>query len=216
MYVGHLAVGFAAKRAAPRTSLGTLIGAACFIDLLWPVFLALGWERVRIDPGNTAFTPLDFESYPWSHSLAMTLLWSAAAGAVYFAAARYRRGAVAVAALVFSHWVLDAATHRPDLPLWPGSAERVGLGLWNSVAATMIVEAAMYVLALALYARWTGPRDRVGTWAFAGFVALNAVLYLLNAFGPPPPSSSAVMLGTFALFLLPVWAWWIDRHRELR
>jgi len=47
MFIGHFAVGFAAKRAAPKVSLGVLIGAACVLDLLWPVFLLLGWERAR-------------------------------------------------------------------------------------------------------------------------------------------------------------------------
>ncbi len=215
MYIGHLAAGFAAKRAAPRTSLGTLIAAACFIDLLWPIFLALGWERVRIDRGNTAFTPLDFESYPWSHSLAMTLLWSIVAGAAYFATRRYRRGAVVVGLLVTSHWVLDAATHRPDLPLWPGGGERIGLGLWNSIPATMIVESAMYAAALVLYARSTRPNDRVGTWAFWTFAAIHVLFWATGPFGPPPPSATAVMAVTFATFVFPLWAAWFDRHRSL-
>lgn len=39
MFIGHFAVGFALKRVAPRTSLGTLTAAAQFLDLLWPIFL---------------------------------------------------------------------------------------------------------------------------------------------------------------------------------
>ena len=94
MYIGHFAVAFAAKRVAPKASLGVLLAAAMFIDLIWPVFLLLGWERVRIDPGNTAFTPLDFVSYPYSHSLAMTLLWALVFGYGYEANAQYRTGAL--------------------------------------------------------------------------------------------------------------------------
>ena len=87
MFIGHYAVGLAAKRAAPRASLGWLIGAALLVDLLWPIFLLLGWERVRIDPGNTAFTPLAFDFYPFTHRLAATLGWAVLFGIVYLGAA---------------------------------------------------------------------------------------------------------------------------------
>src|SRR5207302_10549546 len=83
MFLGHFAVGFALKRAAPRTSLGVLIAAPQLLDLLWPVFLLLGWERVRIDPGNTAMTPLAFDSYPISHSLLMSVVWGLVLGLLY-------------------------------------------------------------------------------------------------------------------------------------
>jgi len=46
-----------------------------FLDLLWPPFLALGWERVGIEPGATAYTLLAFEHYPWSHGLLMAAVW---------------------------------------------------------------------------------------------------------------------------------------------
>jgi hypothetical protein len=76
MFVGHIAVGFASKRVVPKASLGALMAAPMALDLLWPLFLLTGWEQVRIDPGNTAFTPLDFVFYPYSHSLAMSVVWA--------------------------------------------------------------------------------------------------------------------------------------------
>src|SRR3954447_26978834 len=120
MFLGHFAVALAAKRAAPRTSLGTLVLAAQLLDILWPVLLLAGVERVEIRPGDTAFTPLHFEHYPVSHSLATSIDWAGVFGTAYYAITRYRRGAVVIAALVVSHWALDWITHRPDLPLWPG------------------------------------------------------------------------------------------------
>src|SRR4051794_13632030 len=69
VFIGHFGLAFGAKRAAHRASLGTLFIAAQFIDLLWPTLLLLGLERVRIAPGITRVTPLDFEYYPISHSL---------------------------------------------------------------------------------------------------------------------------------------------------
>jgi len=32
---------------------------------LWPIFLLLGWEQVRIEPNANPFLTLDFTSYPW-------------------------------------------------------------------------------------------------------------------------------------------------------
>jgi len=150
MFLGHFGVAMAAKKAAPKASLGTLVLAAQFADLLWPVFLLLGWERVRIAPGITRVTPLDFVSYPWSHSLLMDLAWGTALGAVYFALRRDGRGAWVVGACVPSHWVLDWIAHRPDMPLYPGGP-RFGLGLWNSVPATLVVELVLFVAGAAIY-----------------------------------------------------------------
>src|SRR5215208_4533406 len=136
MFIGHFALGLAAKRAVPSVSLGVLFAAAQLADLLWPIFLALGLEQVRIDPGNTALTPLDFVSYPYSHSLVLLLVWGAAMALVCSPFARGRHVFAVISALVVSHWVLDFITHRPDMPLYPGGA-KLGLGLWNSIVATV-------------------------------------------------------------------------------
>lgn len=114
---------------------------------------------------------------------------------------------------VVSHWVLDFVTHRPDMPLWPGGP-RVGLGLWNSVPATIAVEAVMFAAALWIYVRTTRPRDGVGRRAFVAFVVLVLVIYAANAMGPAPPSARAVAWVTLSLWLLPLWAAWFDRHRD--
>src|SRR5437763_10930689 len=117
MFIGHNAVGFASKRLAPRTSMLWLMAAPMLLDLLWPLFLVLGIEHVRIAPGNTKFTPLDFYDYPWSHSLLMSIVWGVLFALVYFATSRYAAGAVTLAFGVVSHWIFDFITHRPDLPL---------------------------------------------------------------------------------------------------
>ena len=122
MFIGHIALALAAKRATPRASLATLFLAAQWADVIWPIFLAVGLEQVRIQPGNTAFTPLDFVSYPYSHSLFALIVWGVLFGVVYRAVAGGRNTLWVLAALVISHWVLDWVTHRPDMPLYPGSA----------------------------------------------------------------------------------------------
>ena len=216
MFIGHFAVGFASKRYAPRTNVALLIAAAIFLDILWPIFVLLGFEQVRIDPGNTRFTPLDFISYPWSHSLTMSLLWATAFALVYYAATRYRAGSVAIWIGVNSHWILDWITHAPDMPLYPGGP-RLGLGLWNSVAGTLIVELLMLAIGVGLYVLTTRARDRVGRYALLGYVVLLLAAYASDRFSDPPSSViQVVWIGIIAECIVIPWAWWFDRHREPR
>ena len=143
------------KKDAPKVSLGTLIMAAQFVDLLWPIFLLLGVEHVRINPGDTAYTPLDFYDYPVSHSLLTGIGWAIVFGLVYYAVRRSARNAWILGACVISHWLLDLIVHRPDLPIVPGLKTYVGLGLWNSIPATIIVEGLLFVIGIVLYLRST-------------------------------------------------------------
>ncbi|HEX8173123.1 MAG TPA: metal-dependent hydrolase [Thermoanaerobaculia bacterium] len=215
MFIGHHAAAFAGKRAAPRVSLGTMFAAAMALDLLWPLFTLAGLEHFRVDPGNTPFTPLDFYDYPISHSLLTSLGWSIVFAAIHYAMRRSPRGALVVGAAVFSHWVLDFVTHRADLPLWPGGP-KVGLGLWYSVPATVIVESALFLGAIALHVRATRARDRIGSVALWSLVAFAAVIYIVSLTSPPPPSWQAVAWAANAAWLFVPWAAWIDRHREAR
>ncbi|HVD91963.1 MAG TPA: hypothetical protein VNC21_06765 [Vicinamibacterales bacterium] len=215
MFIGHFALGLAAKRATPRVSLAVLFAAAQLADLLWPVFVAIGLEQVRIDPGNTAFTPLDFVSYPYSHSLLMLVVWGVLLAFVCRPFARGRRAFVIITALVVSHWLLDFVTHRPDMPLYPGGG-KVGLGLWNSIPATIAVEVPMFMAGIWMYTRVTHPRDAVGRWAFGALVVTLLLIYVANIFSPPPPSVKAlwiVALSGGLAFLL--WSRWADAHRDV-
>lgn len=214
MFLGHYGVAFAARRAAPRTSLGTTVFAAQFLDELWPILLLAGVEHVRIVPGLMAANSLDFVSYPYSHSLLAALAWSALIGLGYFMVRRYGRGAWIVGASVASHWLLDVPMHRPDLPLWPGSHTVVGLGLWNSVPLTLIVELALFGAGLALYLRATRPRDRIGRWGLWAMITLLVVFFVGGTFGAPPPSERSLAVTTLALWLFVPWGWWVDQHRE--
>ena len=216
MFIGHFAVSFGAKKATPSVSLGTLVLAAQLVDLLWPLFLLLGLENARIDPGNTAVTPLDFYNYPFTHSLAGALGWSCGLGLVYFALKRNVRNTVIVGLAVSSHWVLDFLTHRPDLPLWFSGGPYVGLGLWNSMIGTVVLEVGLYVVGIALYLRSTNAKDKIGSigfWSLAGFLGL---IYIGNLVGPPPPDISAIALAGNAMWLFVAWAYWVDKHRMAR
>jgi membrane-bound metal-dependent hydrolase YbcI (DUF457 family) len=213
MFIGHFAVGLAAKRVAPRVSLGVLLGAPLFLDLLWPVFLALGIESVRIEPGNTVVTPLDLRDYPYSHSLLMALFWSILFGGVAGTLYRSVRVALVLGALVFSHWLLDFVTHKPDMPLYPGSSTYVGLGLWNSLAGTLLVEVSLFVVGVALYVQSTRATDKRGSLGFWSLIATLCAVYLAAIFGPPPPNEQALAVSAFGVVVLLGWAFWADRNR---
>jgi membrane-bound metal-dependent hydrolase YbcI (DUF457 family) len=215
MFIGHFAVAFAAKRAAPSVSLGTLFFACELVDLIWPMLVLLGVETVRIAPGNTAFTPLEFVHYPWTHSLVMGAAWALLAAVLYFLVRRNASAAMVVGAVVLSHWFLDALVHRPDLPLAPGSAARIGLGLWNSVPATVAIEGLMFCAGVFLYATGTRPLDRVGRFGLWALLAFLIAAYCAAAFGPPPPGVQAVAwAGLAGGIITALCAYWIDRHRE--
>lgn len=214
MFIGHFGVALAAKRLAPRTSLATLMVAAQFLDLLWPVFLLLGFEHVRVVPGITKVQALDFYDYPLSHSLNMAFRWSLAFGLIYYIIRRYRSGAWVAGCLVLSHWLLDLLVHRPDLPLWRGGP-KYGLGLWNSWPASISLELLFFAAGIWLYVSATRSRDWVGKYAFWSLIVFLFLGWLAATFGPPPPNVHQLALTATAMWLLVVpWAWWADTHRE--
>ena len=214
MFIGHYALGLAAKRIAPRTSLGTLFLAPSLADLLWPVFLLLGWERVRVTGGANPFLTLTFDAYPISHSLLTLIGWGILLAVLYRWRSGDARAATVVALLVVSHWVLDFVTHVPDMPLYPGGPT-VGLGLWNSVAGTVIIEGLMFVAGAWIYVTTTRARDAVGRYALWALLAFLLVSYVASLFTGPPPTLQAIELGGIVFgWLFVGWAAWADRHRE--
>jgi len=214
VFVGHLAVALGAKKVEPRVPLAATVAAAFALDLAWPILLLIGAEVVRVSPRDTAFTNLAFESYPWTHSLVMVLLWSAI---VFVVAKKFfgaqRSGAV-LGILVLSHWVLDWITHRPDLPLWPGGPV-TGLGLWDSIPGTVGVEAGLFVVGIWLYRSVSKARDRAGALTFAALLVVTGLLWISQPWAPLPGSPTAVAWGAMVLWLLPPWAVWIERHRRV-
>ncbi|HEY7912459.1 MAG TPA: hypothetical protein VIG62_11165 [Blastocatellia bacterium] len=214
MFIGHYAVGLAAKRVAPRASLGALIAAPLLLDLVWPLFILMEWEEVRIEPNFTAFTPLKFIYYPYSHSLMAAIGWAFLFSFVYWGFSRYSAGAFMIWVGVISHWFMDALVHAPDLPIYPGSETRVGFGLWNSVTWTLIVEGLIFAWGLWQYLKTTRARDRIGRFAFWSLVLLIVAAYGANFAGPPPEDETTLALFALAAWITPFWAAWADRHRS--
>ena len=215
MFIGHYALAFGAKRVAPMLSLGTLFLACQFADLLWPTLLVLGFERVEIDPGNTVVTPLNFVSYPYSHSFVALLGWSALFALAYRTIRGWHPVAIAtIAALVFSHYVLDVITHRPDMPITLSGSRRLGFGLWNFPGTTLALESAMFILGTTLYMSVTRARDRIGRIGLYALIVTVVAIYFAALYGPPPPSTSAVAVAGHLSWLFVIWAYWVDRHRR--
>jgi membrane-bound metal-dependent hydrolase YbcI (DUF457 family) len=216
MFVGHFAVGLAAKRAAHKVSLGTLILAASLSDVLWICFFPAGIEQVTIQPGIMAANSLNLVYIPFSHSLLMDAIWGGLFAAGYFLFRRDSRGAWIIFAAVLSHWFLDVATHRPDMPLAPGLELRFGLGLWNSRMATFMVEGALWLGAVILYARSTRPVRRAGVYAFWTMFVLLTALWILSLGGQPPPSlASLAIVNTVFFTIVEAWAYWMNRCRRV-
>ncbi|MGC2195744.1 MAG: metal-dependent hydrolase [Terriglobales bacterium] len=213
MFIGHFGVGLAAKKLDPRMSLGTLFLGAQFLDLVWPIFLLLGLEHVRIAPGITKMSPFDFYDYPISHSLLTAAGWSVLVGGVYYAIRRPRRGAWIIGLAVLSHWVLDWLVHRPDLPLWPGGP-KVGLGLWNFWVAETILEVAIFAAGLWFYLGTTRARDGMGRYLFWALMALLFFGWVATLMAGSPPNTRSMAWGALSMWIVVPWAWWADRDRE--
>ena len=216
MFIGHFGAGLAAKSADDKPSLGTFFIAAQFLDLLWPVLLLLGVERVEVDPGNTVITPLNFVSYPISHSLLAVVGWSTLFGLVYYAVRRRGKSALLLGGVVLSHWVLDLIVHRPDLPLEPWGGEKVGLGLWNAPVAAVLIELFIFGAGIWLYARATRASNKIGVFAMWALFAFLGLVYAMNLLGPPPPSTAPIPYMGLAMWLIVAWGYWVDRNRTAR
>jgi hypothetical protein len=214
MFIAHFGVGFGAKAAAPRVSLGTLFLAAQFVDLVWPTMLLLGIERVNIIIDGSRNPPLDFAYYPYSHSLLAVIGWAVLFAAVYFVVRRSRIGAVILGLAVISHWLLDLVVHYPDLPLYPGNSMLLGLGVWSSPILALLLELAIFAAGAGLYLRCTNASDATGKWSLWSLVAVLLFIQIGNVFGAPPPSATAIAWVGQAQWLLVVWGYWVDRHRR--
>jgi hypothetical protein len=214
MFIGHYALAFGAKRIVPSVSLGTLFLACQLADLLWPTLLVLGLERVEIDPGNTVMTPLNFISYPYSHSFVALIAWAALFALAYRTIRGWHPVAIAaLGALVFSHYVLDVITHRPDMPITLAGTRRLGLGLWNYPGTTLAIESAMFIFGTALYMSATRARDRIGRIALYALIVFVVAIYFAALYGPPPPNTASVAVAGHLQWLFVIWGYWVDRHR---
>ncbi len=216
MFIGHFGAGLGFKKVALKPSLGTLFLAAQFIDLLWPFFLILGIEKVKIEPGITLIAPLNFVYYPFSHSLLAVIIWAILFGLVYFLFKKNLRNAFILGSLVLSHWILDLIVHKPDLPLSFGENVKVGLGLWYSLTGTILLELLIFIIGIYFYYSTTKSKNKTGEISLWLLIAFLLISYFMNIFGPPPPEVEAIGYMGLLQWLIIAWGYWIDRNRTSR
>jgi membrane-bound metal-dependent hydrolase YbcI (DUF457 family) len=214
MFIGHFGLALAAKKASPSNNLGTSIMAAQFLDLIWPVLTLAGLEKFSIEPGITKLTPLNFEHYPYSHSLIASTLLGIIFGVIYFMIRKDRTNAIVYGVLVISHWVLDFITHRPDLPITFTSENKFGMGLWNYPAVSIIIESLIFIAGIYLYFNKSVAENKKGKWLPLTIVILLALFFVMNIIGPPPPSTSAVSYSALLLWLFVGLGYWADLNRR--
>lgn len=218
MFIGHFGISLAAKKAAPKVSLATLFLATQFVDILWPFFLVFHIETVAITPGYTKMNAFEFLHYPYTHSLFMGLVWGIITALIYFLLKKDVRGAIVIGLCVLSHWFLDLVVHTADLPITPFGDSKVGLGLWNHVAATLIVESIIFFGGLFIYMSITRAKNKKGSWGLWSLVILLVLITISNTFGPTPPDSIMTLFISFIILmtLIITLAGWVDKNREVQ
>lgn len=216
MLVGHFALGFFAKRAEPKVSLGTWFLAVMAADFLWCVFMIAGLEHVQFRTGRGAANYLVASDIALSHSLLAIAVWGFLFALVYLWRRRNMYGAWLLCGAVVSHWVLDFISHTPDMPLAPGVPKYFGLGLWTSTWATIVVEGGLWLLAIIVYVRVAKPKTWLGSFAFWPLIALLTLAWYGNLAGLPPPPDTAAIRSLIFFSLIVAWAFWINRLRPIQ
>lgn len=205
MFAGHIGAGLALARMDRQLNPGWLVAASLWPDLLLWALVLLGVEQIVLP--TTPGTQPGFH-FPWSHSLAATLAWSAAAGAIALLRRATRRAATLLAAAVASHWVVDAVVHRAELPLGGPGSPQVGLGLWERLPLGLCLEAVLTLGGLLLFLAGA----KVGRGRSWGIAALTLALLVFTILGmtlaPTPPSSLVTQVLVIAAYL------WLGRARE--
>ncbi len=210
MFLGHVGVALAAKRAAPRASLGTLLLAATLPDAVWAVLCPTGLDRTGIAPVLMTAVRPDFGTDSFSHSLLFALVMAVICGLGYLSLRHNARAAVVIGALVLSHPLLDAPGGYTHVTLFPGTAP---LPLRGLLPVLLVLESALLLAGLIIYLRSTRARDHFGSWGLGTTLVVELALFAAALFPPHPLEVQALALATLGTFLFAPLAFWIDRHR---
>jgi membrane-bound metal-dependent hydrolase YbcI (DUF457 family) len=218
MFIGHFGLSFAAKKVAPKVSLASLFIATQFVDILWPILVLSNVETVTITPGYTKMNAFEFLHFPYTHSLFMGVVWGIITALLYAFFKKDTRGAIVIGLCVFSHWFFDLIVHTTDLPITIFGDTKVGFGLWNHLAAAVIIETIIFLIGLSIYISITKAKNKKGTWGLWSLVILLLLISLNNAFGPVPKQADTTLFISLIMLMtvIIVLAGWVDKNRELK
>ena len=206
MFAGHVGAALAIGRAERQVNVGVFVTAALLLDLVLWLLVLLGWESVIV-PADFATTHQVAFDFPYSHSLLAGAAWSVLAGiAAYIGYGRLKRAklrtAALIAAAVFSHWLLDALVHAPELPLAGAGSVKVGLGLWQNMPLALITETAIVLAGLSLFIADTRLSRAKAIWLSLLSMLLAAFTAIGMTIAPPPPSAPAMAGSSLATLIV--------------
>lgn len=214
MVIGHYLPSFAAKRVEKRMPMWLLFLAPQMIDVVWSVLIILGIEKNRVIPGINGENFLDNYYIPFTHSLPGALFISGIAFFIYKMVRKSNREALIFGLVVFSHWLFDLISHRPDIPLW-GGTYKVGFGLSYYPIADFLTQASFFLIGIALYVTSTVPVSKIGKYGIAVFallmVAFQAVLTMPTSPSSPQKIGISMLIVYFSTTAI---VFWIDKNRK--
>lgn len=193
MGIGHAAVALGASRAVPRINAGILIFAAFLADFLLGIFGALGMEQAHVPSDYATRHYLTF-TFPYSHGLVALIVWGVLFAGIFCWVDRQDRVRAfwIMAALVFSHFILDGIVHVPELPLLGQNSPKVGLALWNHMPLELTFESLMALAGLMVYWGLTGG-TKVSRLGMAAFVVLLTALTWAQLFSTTAPTQAQLV-----------------------
>jgi hypothetical protein len=216
MFAGHVGAALAIGRAERRVNVGVLVFAAVFLDFVLWLFVLLGWESVTI-PADFNVTHQPEFAFPYSHGLLASVGWSALAGIATFlwyprlSQAKVRAAAL-VAAAVFSHWLLDALVHAPELPIAGAGSARLGMGLWQVMPIALAAEAFIAVAGLYLFLSGAILSRARKYWLAALLIYILVFTVLGMTVMAPPPSINAMAVSSLATIMaVSALMFWLGR-----
>jgi hypothetical protein len=219
MFAGHVGAAMAIGRAERRVNVGLFVFAAVFLDFMLWLLVPLGLEAVEI-PDNFTTTHQASFIFPYSHGLIAAVGWSVLAGATTYACfsrlghARLRAGGL-VAAAVFSHWLLDALVHAPELPLTTANSFKVGVWLWRTMPLALAVEGCIALAGLYLFTSGANLSSAKRMWLTVLVVLITGFTIVGMTVAPPPPSIIAMAASSLGIILVvSVLTGWLGKRRE--
>ena len=202
MLTGHYGPAFIIKAIDKKVALWMLFIAVQVPDIFWGTFILTCIEKARLNT-ELLSNPLELYYMPYSHGLLSSLIYSLLAVVLLLLFPYFRKNKASawwIGAAIFSHWVLDFLSHRPDLPVI-GNTMKIGLGLWNYPLAAVIVEGGIFLGGAIWYAVKSGGFKRTATWVFWLFISLSLVMSSVRELIMSPVNINSVAVSALCFYV---------------